>query len=80
MCVTMQTAYTCMQEAMCIIDFHVKHIAQAKDLTKHMSNMHESAIQRVRTMNGDGKTYRVIGNFSLSQSHKDYKAPIRVLI
>ena len=42
--------------------------------------MHESAIQRVRTMNGDGKTYRVIGNFSLSQSHKDYKAPIRVLI
>jgi len=80
MCVTMQTAYTCMQEAMSIIDFHVKHIAQAKDLTKHMSNMHESAIQRVRTMNGDGKTYRVIGNFSLSQSHKDYKAPIRVLI
>lgn len=55
MCVIMQTVYTCMQEVMSIIDFHVKHIAQAKDLTKHMSNLHESATQRVKIMNGDGK-------------------------
>jgi len=47
--------YTCMQEAMSIIDFHVNHIVQAKDLTKHMSNKHESAIQRAETMNGNGK-------------------------
>lgn len=57
MCVTMQTMYTCMQEATSIMDFHVKHIAQAKDLTKHKSNTHESAIQRVKTMNGNGKKY-----------------------
>lgn len=29
---------------------------------------------------GMEKIYRVTGNFSLSQSYKDYKTPIRVLI
>jgi hypothetical protein len=47
------------------ICFHIKHIAQAKVSSKHISNTHGGAMLRVKTMNGGGKLYRVIGNGSL---------------
>jgi hypothetical protein len=42
--------------------FHFKHIAQTKDLAKHVSNTYGGVIQSGKTMTVNEKVYRVIPN------------------